>query len=237
MGLMGSLIGGDDKSDRERAVELGGNGFHLEQEARFDEALSRYDESIALDPTNHATYYHRGAVLRKIGRIDDAKASLRDCLVISPGYGPALSELGILLVSEGNPTEGLGMLDKAISTGGEHVCGALENKAACLLKLRRFEEAITCYDTMIEEHPLGPAVLRDKAGVLCRLGRHADAIPLYDRALEMEPGHPGIVRQKADALAKLGRDAEARRCLDSRPDAGGGGQKPRKKRGLLGWRK
>lgn len=68
--------------------------FALHLAGYFEEAVSYYDKSIALDPGGPAAYCNRGAALSALGRHDEALKSYEQAVAIYPDYPEALSNLG-----------------------------------------------------------------------------------------------------------------------------------------------
>jgi serine/threonine protein kinase len=88
------------------------------------------------------------------------------------------------------------------------------NKGLSLDSLGRYEEAIRCYDRVIESSPRDARTWCNKGVSLGFLGRLEEAIGCYDRALEFDPRNTATWISKGFSLRLLGRFEEAMRCYD-----------------------
>jgi tetratricopeptide (TPR) repeat protein len=72
----------------------------------------------------------------------------------------------------------------------------------------KYNEAIQCYDRVIEIDPDNVVALNNKGRLLCELEKYHAAIECYDRAIEIDPDNPSTYRGKADVYkrkTKLGK--------------------------------
>ncbi|KAL0233260.1 hypothetical protein GEMRC1_012005 [Eukaryota sp. GEM-RC1] len=66
---------------------------HLDQHI---EALQKADRAIQLDSSYYKAHYRRGVALAKLGRIEEARASLNQCIDLNPDFEPAHKHLNSL---------------------------------------------------------------------------------------------------------------------------------------------
>ncbi len=92
--------------------------------------------------------------------------------------------------------------------------GEWQNKGMVLYELRRFEEALACYDRGLEISPRDSALWKNKGVVLSSLGRLEEALACYDRALEISPQDSVLWGNKGAELRDLGRFEEALTCYE-----------------------
>ena len=78
-----------------------------------------------------------------------------------------------------------------------------------LVRLCKYDSAITFFDRSLEEDPENIGVLTNKGSALVRLGQYSEAITYYDLALKIEPDYLPAINNKANALAELGDFKEA----------------------------
>ncbi len=79
-------------------------GFEKMQEGRWEEALADFEESARINPRSHQSLGNAGTCLIQLGRIREARESLRKALRIDPDYHPAKRNLKLLEgVDENNP--------------------------------------------------------------------------------------------------------------------------------------
>lgn len=78
-----------------------------------------------------------------------------------------------------------------------------------LMRLCKYDSAITFFDRSLEENPANIGVLTNKGSALVRLGQYNEAITYYDLALKIQPDYLPAINNKANALAELGDFKEA----------------------------
>ena len=88
------------------------------------------------------------------------------------------------------------------------------NKGIALGELKRYEEAIECFDKAIELNPNDPWYWYNKGVALSELKRYEEEIECYDRAIELDPNNPWYWNNKGTALGKLERYEEEIECYD-----------------------
>ncbi|MFN3527557.1 MAG: tetratricopeptide repeat protein [Candidatus Altarchaeaceae archaeon] len=83
-----------------------------------------------------------------------------------------------------------------------------------LKNLKKFEEAIKCYDKAIELDPNYLEARNNKGVVLSLMEKFEEAIKCYDKALEINPNIPEVWNNKGVALGHLKRYGEEIRCYN-----------------------
>lgn len=74
---------------------------------------------------------------------------------------------------------------------------AYNNKGNFLYSLRRYEEAIACYDKALEIDANYAYPWYNKGNSLAKLERYEEAIACYDNALTVSPNDPYILQNRA----------------------------------------
>ncbi|MEQ8189956.1 MAG: tetratricopeptide repeat protein [Candidatus Eremiobacterota bacterium] len=91
---------------------------------------------------------------------------------------------------------------------------AWNNKGNALYKLKKYEEAIKCYDKALEIDPDYAYAWFNKGNALNRLEKDEEAIKCYDKALEIDPNNANAWFCKGLALKDLKKYEEAIKCYD-----------------------
>lgn len=78
----------------------------------------------------------------------------------------------------------------------------------------RLEDAVDCYQRILELEPRHVDALGNLGAALRRLGQTEEAVRIYRQALEVQPQHPDILNNLGSALQSLGRYAEAAACFE-----------------------
>jgi serine/threonine protein kinase len=84
-------------------------------------------------------------------------------------------------------------------------------KAASLLRLGRFEEALALFDEILEKFPIGTQWEFDKALTLSKLNRNDEALALYSKILKRDPSDLRALINKGLLCQDLGNLDEAQK--------------------------
>ena len=77
-------------------------GEMLGIEGRHTEALTLFNQAIAMDPNDHMAWFNRGVMSEATGDVQDAVKAFRIALDNSPGHGAASANLAVLLQRMGH---------------------------------------------------------------------------------------------------------------------------------------
>ncbi len=83
-----------------------------------DEAIRYYERATAKDPLAAFTFYDLGSALHTMRRLPDAKAALQRAMDLGEGSGQARSELGLVLLDQGDYDTALKQLEGADERSG-----------------------------------------------------------------------------------------------------------------------
>jgi len=90
----------------------------------------------------------------------------------------------------------------------------LMNRGISLASLGRYQEAIACYDSAINEAPHDSDVWLNKGVSLSKLGKRKEAIDCYDYALKINPKNSLALTNKGYSLFKLDKYQAALQCFN-----------------------
>ena len=188
-------------------------GASLRTLGRHEEAISCFDQALALDPREAAAWNNKGMALAGLGRHEMAIACYDQALAIDPQDVPAWLNKGSALDDLGRREEAISCYDQALAVDPQYAF-AWRNKGSALADLGRHEKAIACFDQALAIDSRYVEAWHDKGKALADLGGHAEAINCYDQALAIDPRLATAWFNKGNALADLGRRAEAINCYD-----------------------
>jgi tetratricopeptide (TPR) repeat protein len=141
------------------------------------------------------------------GRLADAESIYWRVLEVDPENRDALHLLGLIAHQTGNYELAVQLIGRAILRGPDpHF---LNNRAAALQLLGRYDEALADYDTAIALKPDYVEALGNRGIVLQKLARFQEALASYDQALAINPGYVDALSNRGDTLQQLGRYDEA----------------------------
>ena len=134
-------------------VVLINKGGALAKLKKYDDAILYFDKVLKINPENADVLYNKGATLANVPgsprRLHDYDQILR----IIPHNADALNNLGIGLLPK-KYEDAIVYFDKALSINPTYK-HALHNKGHAFAKMRKYPEAIACYDqilTISREH-------------------------------------------------------------------------------------
>ncbi|HZM14408.1 MAG TPA: tetratricopeptide repeat protein [Candidatus Krumholzibacteria bacterium] len=163
-----------------QAHYVAGNGWLHQQHAR--EALQRYDQALAIDPSFPDLYLNRGIALSMLGDRQGAEQSFQRELALDPADGRAWNNLGVLA-------------EKQKEWARAEDC------------YRRALQATPWQDDA--RHNLGTILMRRAAAAL-DIGRASRADSLLREAEAFLPASPQLAQLRGRAAVGLGDTAAAR---------------------------
>ena len=119
---------------------------------RYEEALSGYQESLRIDPGNMTVRENLGGVLAGLGRLDEAIAEYRIVVARNPGNPRAHSNLGAALARKGLLDEAVPEFKAALQVSPDYP-DALKNLGAAYYVAGRYGEAIEQLQRLLQLHP------------------------------------------------------------------------------------
>jgi tetratricopeptide (TPR) repeat protein len=90
-------------------------------DGQFDQAITYFRRSLALNPASASTHYNLGYALSVRGRQDEAAAEFLEALRLDPDYGQAHNNLGAVLQLLGRTDEALVHYRRAVSLRPDNI--------------------------------------------------------------------------------------------------------------------
>lgn len=190
----------------------------LMEEERFDEALVACEQLLSVARKGlggldlEAALWLKARILLDLERPAEAVETYWELLRHNPAHPHARDELAEVLFTEQRYAEALDAVcvDAVLQAGGE---GLREKRAALLLMLGRYQEALQCAQRARELAPTNSMAYLIIATALRELGRNVEALHLCEEALiavdQDSRTIPMLYLFKADTLLVLGRPREA----------------------------
>ena len=186
----------------------------IAQDRRQPEAaLAWLDKAIAANPRNPAYRASQGAILRSLGRLDEAFAAYEALLTLQPESAEAQFGIGNVLRDKGRRGEAQARYRRALELKADHV-PALSNLGALLQTGGDLEAAKACYRRVLELNADAPEALNNLGVIAKGEGRNDEAMRCYERALALRPAYPEARYNLGNALKSIGRYAEAAACYE-----------------------
>jgi tetratricopeptide (TPR) repeat protein len=195
-------------------------GVVQHQHGRSEEAIDFIRRAIA--QYAHANFYSNlGVVLRSLGRLEEAEASYRDAIRLSPESAGAYSNLGEVLNLLGRAADAETVLQAALERQADYP-DARNNLGIALAAQGRREEAETCYREALRLRPDFADAQLNLGRLLQELGRWPEAEACFRAALRLQPDFADAHNSLGIILRAMARAAEAeasyRSALRLRPD-------------------
>ena len=180
---------------------------------REEEAISCFDQALAIDPRCAMAWHNKGNALHNLGRREEAISCFDQALAIDPRYAMACCNKGGSLAALGRCEEAINCYDQALAIDPRYA-NAWNKKGLALAILGQCAEAINCYDQALAIVPRHAQAWNGKGNALAALGQCAEAMSCYNQALAIDPRFANAWLNKGNTLAALGRRAEAIGCYD-----------------------
>jgi FkbM family methyltransferase len=119
-------------------IALNERGLSLQQQKRFEEALSIYEAALAIKPDAVEVFCNCGNAMLELKRFEEALASYDKALTIKPDYAIALNNRGCVLRQLGRFDEALASYDKALTIDPKYA-SPITNRASLLHELERYQ--------------------------------------------------------------------------------------------------
>ena len=186
----------------------------LRDKGHTDEAVSHYNQALAIRPTYAEAHNNLAIILRQQGRVDEAITHFQEALANRPQYSEAHSNLGNALFAKGWLSEAEAEYRAALKDN-PNLVAPHNNLALLLTQQGHAEEAIQHFRAAMEIDPSDPSAPNNLAWLLAThpkavIRNGVEAITLAQRAITSSRGqNPATFDSLAAAYAETGRFAEA----------------------------
>ena len=128
-----------------------------------------------------------GNTLQKLGRLEEAFASHREALSLSPNLSESHNNIGTLLKGQSRLEDAVACFEKAIIINPDYAV-AHNNLGITLRKLGKLDEAVASFHKALAIKPDYVDAHSNLGNTLKELGRLDEALASYRRALDIDPG-------------------------------------------------
>ena len=206
MGLFG-------KSKEEKQEEWYTKGEALSELGQYEESIVCFDKALEINTKNIPTiahaWYMKSQSFFGMELFDESLTSCDEAIRLHPSaYRPMRCTILLLLKRY---EEVVTYCDEIISSnhGDDSV---LNTKGIALAQLGRHEEAILCYEEIINnatqmfEPEQISSVWKNKGVSLKQLGRVEEAVTCFDEAIRLNPDDTDVLSKRDDAVTTLKND-------------------------------
>lgn len=153
-------------------------------------AEAAFKSCLTVTPGHTLSSLGLAEVAFRQGRQDEARTLIRSAAAADPGSAHAQASLGRILAIEGNFPEAEKALLQALALDAQLVEARMDLGGIYATALRKPDEAIRMYESVIASHPEHAGAHYALGVVRIRSGQLAEATPPLQRAAELEPANP-----------------------------------------------
>jgi tetratricopeptide (TPR) repeat protein len=164
-------------------------GYYYIAQSRYPEALTDFNEAIALNPKVPRVWVNKGSVFAETGQNDSAYVCFARAIELKPDYAEAMSNRGGIRSRLNDLPGAIEDFTRAIQIKPDFR-DAYSNRALVYFKMGEFEKAIADRRRVMELDPRNPmnyVQMGSVALALQQLGRPREAIAAYDEAIRAAP--------------------------------------------------
>jgi tetratricopeptide (TPR) repeat protein len=183
-------------------------GLREHERGKLENAKTRYEAALALDPTQADALHLLGVIADQQGRTRDAISLIRRAIAVSPRAANFHDNLGTALLAAGDDAGAEAAYRDALALDPAYV-QAHVNIGGLLLARDAAQQALRHYQAATSLSPNDAAAQRGLGTTLLILKRHTEALPHLTAALQSDPRNPDLRDLVAQALRNLGRHADA----------------------------
>ncbi|MGQ9611056.1 MAG: M48 family metalloprotease [bacterium] len=192
-----------DLVEAQKAYDHYDKGEILQQKRNYNEALSEYNQAIALRNNIAKPYHGIGKVYYAQGKYNQAIEEYKKAISKDPDYIFAYNDLGVSLITTKQYEGALNYLKKAVQIY-ENYDDAWSNLGEAYYNLKQYPESIKSLEmaiTLNENHPRAYTTL----GLAYEAsGNTQKAIESYEKAIKIAPkeNYTNIARERLDQIKK-----------------------------------
>ncbi|MDJ1177734.1 tetratricopeptide repeat protein [Roseofilum sp. BLCC_M91] len=195
------------------AQELFYQGNALYEKKQYNQALSLWDQALAVKPDFYQVWTNRGVALNQLKRYEEALGSYDQALAIKSDYDMAWSNRGVALRNLGRYQEALDSYEQALKLQPNAFDPWL-NRGTVLSGFDRFEEALQSFQKATEIRPEAFQGWVGQARILTDLQRYEEAIAAWDEVIARKEMLADAWQKKALSLYALERYEETITCCE-----------------------
>ena len=179
--------------------------FYGDQQVKdIEQSLVEINKAIEINQNNYNFYFHRGYVQTEIKEFEKAILSYVRSLEMNDKNINSYLNLSYIYGNELlNYPKALGYINKGLEIDNNFY-DLRFNKALFLSELKKYDEAITEYNNLIDLHPENPDSFYSRGEFYhFKLQNYEMAIKDYSRSLEMQNNDFNVLIQRSAAYAEI----------------------------------
>lgn len=181
-----SLIEAGTNSALVMAIAYLNRGLEYFDIGYYDQAISDYSASIALNPKNANVYNNRGNAYHAKRDYDRAIADFDQAIAISPGLALAYNNRAVAYAGKGDLDQAIEDYSQAIALDPAYA-GAYGNRGNVFFRKGEYDRALADFDQAIAINPKSALFYRSRAKAYQELRLYDRAIADFRQSLALKP--------------------------------------------------
>jgi tetratricopeptide (TPR) repeat protein len=173
----------------------------------FEQATKYYDLVLEIFPLYAPAWSNKGKTLWKLRRYNEALECIDKALEINPMSFYAWYNKGLCYQEINDHQKSLYCFDKAIALN--NTFDVLISKGKSHIEMKQFDEAMDCFQQILDSEPNNLAALTSKILCFLAMGQLYDALTFAKISLMILPSTPILMFMKAHIEDSLGMKQEA----------------------------
>jgi tetratricopeptide (TPR) repeat protein len=191
-----------------------------EKQGQPQTALKYYEEALAIDPVDHLAVEQKIAILRQLGRTQEAQSFLEASFARARSVSD-MNQLAITALRQGWAGSAEKLLRQVLESDPGNP-GVLANLAASMARQGKMDEASKVMRQAVERDPTNASNYFNLGAMLASLGRPREALEAFEEAADKGLASPRVHVAAAKMHFRLGDPAaaeqELRRALQIAPN-------------------
>jgi protein O-GlcNAc transferase len=187
--------------------------LRLHQAGQLGRAADIYRQILDRNPGNADAAHYLGLLEAAEGKTERATSLIARSLELQPSNAQFRENYATILCEAG-------CYDLAIQICDEGLCSKpvsvslLYISAIALFKLKRLQESLQRFDTLLTVEPDHLVAINERGTVLAQMGEHAKALAAFEKAVEVNPKFADAHLNTGNLLGELGRQNEAKLAFE-----------------------
>ena len=188
-------------------------GKELEDQQKYQEAFSHYQEALAINPNVFEVHHNLGRTYHRKGELSLAVSELKRALELEPAYYQSYNSLASTLAEQGKLEEALHFARKCIIVKPDYTPGVV-TLGNVLEELGNLNEAQAYYKRALELDSDSPENYLNLANVLYLTGNLEEAALHFRKALALNPELVEAHYNLGNILGQQGHLEEAQKAFE-----------------------
>jgi len=198
----------------EDANEWTSRGWAALDAAQYANALTYFNNAIALDTSSASAYSGKAVTLNALADYNGALDAAAKALAVSPKYEKALNARAYALFRLQKYGESVAAYDALFSTTQVNTPDAYCNQGYAYWMLNKTDNAVTAYKKCTAFNPTDIMSWNNLGLIYIDQGKYENALSAFDSGTSQTVLNATLWNNKGKALVGLGRTSEAQDCFN-----------------------